>query len=222
MPARKRTRAPPAPLRWEETTSIVDKYWGEMTSEAIRERVVSVAVGRAHHQLEDAPRNPLHTHRVFRKLYIAFFLLYGFFVLVPLWFLWYWPRFTRPRRSWTAQRCVRVRWSRRICAAVARCEIDWLGRDLSVQLVSHCLVGSRVSGRVRLEPGALRWLERVGRATETGGGDRPICLWQVAPRNPLSVSDDWVRLAVSPPGLRGVRPLAPHDLGPCGPLSELR
>jgi hypothetical protein len=132
MSVRRRTRAPPAPLRWEETTSIVDKYWGEMTSEAIRQRVT-----------EAAPRNPLHTHRIFRKLYIAFFFLFGIFVLVPLWFLWYWPRFTRPRRSWTAQRCVRVAWSRRICAIVARCEIDWLGRDLSVQLVSYCFLGSQ-------------------------------------------------------------------------------
>ncbi|BEJ15156.1 hypothetical protein CspHIS471_0409230 [Cutaneotrichosporon sp. HIS471] len=131
MAVRRRTRAPPAPLRWEETASIVDKYWGEMTSEAIRQRV-----------LESAPRNPLHTHRIIRKLYIAFFFLYGFFVLVPLWFMWYWPRFTRPRRSWTAQRCVRVRWSRRICAVVARCEIDWLGRDLSVQLDPSRLIHS--------------------------------------------------------------------------------
>lgn len=145
MAVRRRTRAPPAPLRWEETTSIVDKYWGEMTSEAIRQRVVSDAAreSNAHHQLASAPRNPLHTHRIIRKLYIAFFFLYGFFVLVPLWFLWYWPRFTRPRRSWTAQRCVRIRWSRRVCAIVARCEIDWLGRDLSVQLVSRCLVELR-------------------------------------------------------------------------------
>jgi hypothetical protein len=144
MSVRRRTRAPPAPLRWEETTSIVDKYWGEMTSEAIRQRVVSLAAGsHAHVQTEAAPRNPLHTHRIFRKLYIAFFFLFGIFVLVPLWFLWYWPRFTRPRRSWTAQRCVRVAWSRRICAIVARCEIDWLGRDLSVQLVSYCFLGSQ-------------------------------------------------------------------------------
>lgn len=55
--------------------------------------------------------------------------------LLPLWSLLYLPRSNRPRRSWTLQRCLRVRWSRRLCGVVARCEIDYLGRDLNLDLV---------------------------------------------------------------------------------------
>ena len=42
----------------------------------------------------------------------------------------YLPRHNRPRKSWSLQRCLRVRWSRRLCGVVARCEMDYLGRNL--------------------------------------------------------------------------------------------
>jgi len=87
-------------------------------------------------QLDEAPRNPLLRNPVLRTIYLIFFLLSMLFVLVPLWAIYYVPRFNRPRRSWTVKRCVRVRWSKRLCSLVARCEIDYLGRDLSKPLVS--------------------------------------------------------------------------------------
>jgi hypothetical protein len=88
-------------------------------------------------QLAAAPRAAALRHPLFRRFYLIFFILLSLFVLVPAWSLLYIPRRYRPRETWTLQRCLRVRWSRRLCAVVARCEIDYLGRELSLDLVSQ-------------------------------------------------------------------------------------
>lgn len=87
------------------------------------------------YQSHHAPRNAFVRNALLRRAYLLLFVLCTLLVLVPLWTLLYLPRANRPRRSWTLKRCLRVRWSRRLCAVVARCEIDYLGRDLSVDLV---------------------------------------------------------------------------------------
>ena len=57
--------------------------------------------------------------------------------MVPVWALYYFPRSNRPFGAWPLQRCLRVRWSRHISTVVAKCEIDYLGRNLDVPLVSE-------------------------------------------------------------------------------------
>ncbi|ORY33389.1 Alpha/Beta hydrolase protein [Naematelia encephala] len=94
--------------------------WGEMTSEAIQ--VFCLA---------SAPRCHLLRHSLLRRVYLVSFVFVTLFLLLPAWTLLYLPRSNRPRPSWTLKRCLRVRWSRRLCGVVARCEIDYLGRDLS-------------------------------------------------------------------------------------------
>lgn len=86
-------------------------------------------------QLAVAPRNVLHRNPLFRNLYLGFYVLTTLLILLPLWTILYIPRANRPRQGWSLKRSLRVRCSRRLCAVVARCEIDYLGRDLSVRLV---------------------------------------------------------------------------------------
>lgn len=87
-------------------------------------------------QLANAPRNPLFRHPICRRIYLVFFVLISLFILLPAWTILYLPKSNRPRQSWTFERCLRVRWSRRLCGLVARCEIDYLGRDLNLDFVS--------------------------------------------------------------------------------------
>ncbi|OCF34193.1 endoplasmic reticulum protein [Kwoniella heveanensis BCC8398] len=98
-----------------------DDGWGEMTSEAIQALLLSNAINSWPYR-----------HPIFRRLYLISFLLFGILILLPAWAVYYVPRSNRPRQSWTVRRCLRVRWSRLLCGLVARCEIDYLGRDLSV------------------------------------------------------------------------------------------
>lgn len=88
-------------------------------------------------QLAAAPRTIYLRHPHLRRIYLTFFILVALLVLVPCWSAWYAYRPHRPRRSWSVQRCVRVRWSRLLCGLVARCEIDHLGRNLGVEMVRH-------------------------------------------------------------------------------------
>lgn len=90
----------------------------------------------SYRQLASAPRNALLRHPFIRRIYLVFFLLGTLLLLLPAWTILYLPRRNRPRVSWTLQRCLRVRWSRRLCALVARCEIDYLGRDLNLDMVN--------------------------------------------------------------------------------------
>ncbi|KAK8853339.1 hypothetical protein IAR55_004043 [Kwoniella newhampshirensis] len=92
-----------------------------MTSEAINRLL-----------LVNAPSNALVRNPFFRRIYLSFFVLVTLFVLLPIWTVIYLPKSNRPRASWTLERCLRVRWSRRLCGLVARCEIDYMGRDLSI------------------------------------------------------------------------------------------
>ncbi|WWD19768.1 hypothetical protein CI109_104232 [Kwoniella shandongensis] len=101
-----------------------DESWGEMTSEAINKLL-----------LVNAPSNVFLRHPLFRRIYLFFFVLTTIFILVPMWTIIYLLRGNRPRTSWTLERCLRVRFSRRLCGLVARCELDYLGRDLSVDLL---------------------------------------------------------------------------------------
>jgi hypothetical protein len=87
-------------------------------------------------QLSKAPRNRLVRQPILRQLYLILFLVFTLLILLPSWTLYYLPRSRRPRQSWSLQRCLRVRWSRHLCGLIARCEIDYLGRDLSVEMVS--------------------------------------------------------------------------------------
>lgn len=90
-------------------------------------------------QLRAAPRNTLARHPIYRRVYLIVFVCLTLLVLVPIWALLHLPKSRRPRRTWTLQRCLRVRWSRSLCAVVARCEIDYLGRNLSERPVSPLL-----------------------------------------------------------------------------------
>jgi len=112
----------------------------DMTSEAIIAGAVSPINAKKDddliQQLASAPRNAVLRHPHFRRLYLIFFVVVSLLVLLPTWTLLYLPRRNRPRQSWTLQRCLRVRWSRRLCALVAKCEIDYLGRDLNLDFVS--------------------------------------------------------------------------------------
>ncbi|WWC64742.1 uncharacterized protein I303_107353 [Kwoniella dejecticola CBS 10117] len=100
-----------------------DDAWGRMTSEAIQAVLLANAV-----------RSYPYRHPAFRRLYLIFFVLISLLVLLPTWSIWYIPISNRPRKQWTLNRCLRVRFSRRLCGLVARCEIDYLGRDLSIDL----------------------------------------------------------------------------------------
>ncbi|WVQ74372.1 hypothetical protein IAR50_003972 [Cryptococcus sp. DSM 104548] len=100
-----------------------EKTWGDMTPEAIQALCLS-----------SAPSNPLYRHPLFRRIYLLFFVLSTLIFLLPLWTLIYLPKGARPRNSWSLTRCLRVRWGRRLCALVARCEIDYLGRDLALDM----------------------------------------------------------------------------------------
>ena len=91
----------------------------------------------ANYRHATAPRNALFRHPFLRKIYLVLFIFFSLFVLLPFWTLEALPRSRRPRQTWSLQRCLRVRWSRHLCALIARCEIDYLGRDLSVDIVSH-------------------------------------------------------------------------------------
>ncbi|KAL1405115.1 hypothetical protein Q8F55_008738 [Vanrija albida] len=134
-----------APSHGEANHSpVIDEDWGEMTSEAIMARCTA-----------GAPRNAFVRSPLFRRAYLLLFVVCTLLVLVPLWTLLYLPRANRPRRSWTLKRCLRVRWSRRLCAVVARCEIDYLGRDLSVNLDPLTLEWSHP---VTLQPAPAHWL----------------------------------------------------------------
>ncbi|OXH26602.1 endoplasmic reticulum protein [Cryptococcus neoformans] len=115
----------------KESTRNEKKDWGEMTPEAIQALC-----------LANAPRSLLYRHPILRRFYLVIFVLTTLLFLLPLWSLLYLPRSNRPRRSWTLQRCLRVRWSRRLCGVVARCEIDYLGRDLNLDLVPMRLTHS--------------------------------------------------------------------------------
>ena len=112
----------------------------DMTSEAIIAGAVSPINTKKDddliQQLASAPRNAVLRHPHLRRLYLIFFVVVSLLVLLPTWTLLYLPRRNRPRQSWTLQRCLRVRWSRRLCALVAKCEIDYLGRDLNLDFVS--------------------------------------------------------------------------------------
>ena len=123
----------------------------EMTSEAI--------IAGA---LATAPRNALLRHPHFRRLYLIFFVLVSLLILLPAWTILYLPRRNRPRQSWTLQRCLRVRWSRRLCALVARCEIDYLGRDLNMDFEPEKLTHSH---SITIPPASASWLR--GHAKET-------------------------------------------------------
>ncbi|WRT70092.1 uncharacterized protein IL334_007086 [Kwoniella shivajii] len=105
-----------------------DESWGEMTSEAIQALLLNNAI-------QSFP----YRHPFFRRLYLVFFLLTSLVILLPFWTLLYIPVENRPRRTWTLERCLRVRWSRRLCGLVARCEIDYLGRDLTIELDPNSL-----------------------------------------------------------------------------------
>lgn len=100
-------------------------------------RLTAFGVHHANIQLEQAPRNPLWRSPLFRRLYLLFFVLFSLLVLVPAWTVYYFPRSQRPFPSWPLQRCLRVRWSRHLSTVVAKCEIDYLGRNLDVPLVSR-------------------------------------------------------------------------------------
>lgn len=63
-------------------------------------------------------------------------MAHTFLVLVPLCAVKYIPRANRPIKSWDLKRCVQVRVSRQLCGAVAKFELDFLGRDLAKPLVS--------------------------------------------------------------------------------------
>ncbi|WVQ94843.1 hypothetical protein IAU59_001926 [Kwoniella sp. CBS 9459] len=110
-----------APMVEKASAVEFDDEWGEMTSEAIQALLLANAV-----------KSWPYRHPIFRRLYLISFLLFGIFILLPSWTILYIPKSNRPRKSWTVQRCLRVRWSRLLCGLVARCEIDYLGRDLSV------------------------------------------------------------------------------------------
>ncbi|WWC72152.1 uncharacterized protein I206_106112 [Kwoniella pini CBS 10737] len=81
--------------------------------------------------LANAVRSFPYRQPFFRRLYLIFFLLVSLLILLPAWSILYIPVQNRPRRQWTLKKCLRVRFSRRLCGLVARCEIDYLGRDLS-------------------------------------------------------------------------------------------
>ncbi|WWC95028.1 hypothetical protein V866_001880 [Kwoniella sp. B9012] len=112
----------------EKTTSPDQDGWGEMTSEAIQAMLMA-----------NAARSFLYRHPFFRRLYLLAFLLVTLLILLPAWTIIYIPTKNRPRRNWTLKRCLRVRFSRRLCGLIARCEIDYLGRDLSIDLDSRKL-----------------------------------------------------------------------------------
>ncbi|KAK6909261.1 hypothetical protein I203_103278 [Kwoniella mangroviensis CBS 8507] len=107
----------------EKTTSPDQDGWGEMTSEAIQAMLMANAV-----------RSSPYRHPFFRRLYLVTFLLVTLLILLPAWTIIYIPTRNRPRGNWTLKRCLRVRFSRRLCGLIARCEIDYLGRDLSIDL----------------------------------------------------------------------------------------
>ncbi|WVF67244.1 hypothetical protein IAT40_001992 [Kwoniella sp. CBS 6097] len=133
-------------LEPEKVASIDVTYqWGEMTSEAIQALLTTNAVKSWPY------RNP-----IFRRLYLIFFLLFGILILLPFWAILYVPRSNRPRKNWTVRRCLRVRWSRLLCGLVARCEIDYLGRDLIVDLDPVTLKWSHPVTIPRPPPSLLR------------------------------------------------------------------
>ena len=113
----------------------------EISSEAIQAACVSEYQSMSfvahtyHHQLAGAPRNALLRHRFFRRVYLIYYVLTTLLILVPIWAVFYLNQSNRPRRNWTLERCLRVRVSRRFCQVVARCEIDYLGRNLDLDLV---------------------------------------------------------------------------------------
>ncbi len=131
--------------------------WAEMSSEAIRAACVSVKsfsfltrrrrymmkptspptdhIEKSKTQLANSPRDIPLRHPIFRRIYLVFFVFISLFFLMPFWCIIYLPRSNRPRPNWTLQRCLRVRWSRRLCGVVARCEVDYLGRDLDIDMV---------------------------------------------------------------------------------------
>ncbi|EJT45302.1 endoplasmic reticulum protein [Trichosporon asahii var. asahii CBS 2479] len=123
---------------------VVDPEWGELTLEKAREKL-----------LEQAPRNPLWRSSLFRRLYLLCFVLFSLLVLVPVWALYYFPRSNRPFGAWPLQRCLRVRWSRHISTVVAKCEIDYLGRNLDVPLHPYKL---KCSHPIIIPPAPASWL----------------------------------------------------------------
>ncbi|WVR09572.1 hypothetical protein IAU60_006641 [Kwoniella sp. DSM 27419] len=106
----------------------VQDGWGEMTSEAIQAILTANAVSSFPYR-----------HPFFRRIYLVCFLLFSIFLLLPFWAVYYLSRNNRPRQTWTVRRCLRVRWSRLLCGLVARCEVDYLGRDLNADLDTSSL-----------------------------------------------------------------------------------
>jgi len=110
--------------------------WGELTSEAIQSMAVGVQDSDlTDFQLNSASRSAILRHPIIRQLYIFYLCTMTLFVYVPLWIIQYIPRDSRPRESWSINRCIQVRAIRLFCKTMAQCEVDYLCRDLTKDLV---------------------------------------------------------------------------------------
>lgn len=84
-----------------------------------------------------APRDVFAREPVFRHFYLLLFAIHAIFFVVPMSTIKYIRPQNRPVKDWSLRRCLRVRISRQVCGAVAKFELDFLGRDLSRTMVSH-------------------------------------------------------------------------------------
>ncbi|ORX39406.1 Alpha/Beta hydrolase protein [Kockovaella imperatae] len=91
--------------------------------------------------LENAPQSALAHRPLLRQIYLYSNLALTL-ALLPLWTLRYAHPSWRPRKTWSLGTSVRVRVKRDICGLVGACEIDHLGRDLSIDLCPKDLLHS--------------------------------------------------------------------------------